>query len=136
MRFREKFAAFMAGRNGNDYLNRFLLVATVVFLLLAALIKNTFGNLFYFVALALLAVVYFRMFSRNTYKRRAENAKYLAARYKVINAFKLQGQKWKQRKEYKFFRCPSCSSVLRVPRGKGKIKIVCRKCGRTFEGKT
>ena len=136
MRLREKFAAFMTGRNGNDYLNRFLLVTTVVFLLLAALIKKSFGNLFYFAALALLAFVYFRMFSRNLPKRRAENERYLAKRYKVVNALRVEVQKWKQRKEYKFFKCPSCSSVLRVPRGKGKIKIVCRKCGRTFEGKT
>ena len=126
----------MAGRNGNDYLNRFLLVADVVLLLLAALIKSSFGSVLYLAAIALLVYIYFRMFSRNTYKRRSENERYLAFRQKIINRFRLADQRWKQRREYKFFRCPSCSSVLRVPKGKGKIKIVCRKCGRSFEGKT
>ena len=31
-----------------------------------------------------------------------------------------------------FYRCPSCRTLLRVPRGKGKIKLVCRKCGTSF----
>ena len=30
------------------------------------------------------------------------------------------------------FRCPGCGTLLRVPKGKGKIKIVCRKCGNSF----
>ena len=32
--------------------------------------------------------------------------------------------------------CPDCKTTLRVPRGHGKIKIVCRKCGNTFTGKS
>ena len=49
---------------------------------------------------------------------------------------KLRREKWVQRKDYKFFTCPSCKTTLRVPRGHGKIKIVCRKCGNTFTGKS
>ena len=45
-------------------------------------------------------------------------------------------ERWVQRKDFKFFQCPSCHAVLRVPSGRGKIKIVCRKCGNTFIGKS
>lgn len=45
-------------------------------------------------------------------------------------------ERWKQRKDYKFFTCPSCKAVMRVPRGRGKIRIVCHKCGNTFMGKS
>ena len=45
-------------------------------------------------------------------------------------------ERWSQRRDYKFFRCPSCRTLLRVPKGKGKIKVVCRKCGNSFIKKT
>ena len=32
--------------------------------------------------------------------------------------------------------CPACKAVMRVPRGRGKIRIVCHKCGSTFMGKS
>ena len=37
--------------------------------------------------------------------------------------------------EHKYYHCPQCSKMLRVPRGKGKIEIRCT-CGRTFVRKT
>ena len=84
----------------------------------------------------LLAYAYFRMLSRNVYKRREENGKYIRARYKVSAALRVRHERWVQRKDYKFFTCPSCRTSLRVPRHRGKVKIVCRKCGTSFFGKT
>ena len=75
---RERLARFMIGRNGNDQLNRFLLLADVVLLLLASLLGRTaLGSLLYLLVLALLGLTYFRMLSRNVYKRRSENEGYL-----------------------------------------------------------
>ena len=76
------------------------------------------------------------MFSRNIYKRQAENAKYLKAKFRLTNGLRLRKERWSQRRDYKFFTCPACHTTLRVPRGKGKINIVCRKCGNSFQGKT
>jgi uncharacterized C2H2 Zn-finger protein len=39
-------------------------------------------------------------------------------------------------KSHKFFKCPSCHNILRVPRGKGKIFVTCPKCGERFQKRT
>jgi ribosomal protein L37AE/L43A len=83
-----------------------------------------------------LGYIYFRMFSRNLPRRREENGKFLRFWYRLSAAWKIRREKWVQRKDYKFFTCPSCKTTLRVPRGNGKIKIVCRKCGNSFTGKS
>lgn len=127
----------MAGRYGNDQLNRFLSIAGLVFAILALpLRRSPIATLLWLIAIVLIALVYVRMFSRNVYKRSDENTKYLRRKNSVVRAFNLRKERWKQRKSYKFFTCPSCHTTLRVPRGKGKINIVCRKCGNSFQGKT
>ncbi|MBQ2959773.1 MAG: hypothetical protein IJE09_00935 [Oscillospiraceae bacterium] len=133
---KEKLARFMVGRNGNDQLNLFLLGLALALLVIAAIFKSSFGRISYVIVLALLGYAYFRMLSRNVYKRREENGKFIRARYKLSAAVKLRKEQWIQRKDYKFFTCPSCKTTLRVPRGHGKIKIVCRKCGNSFTGKS
>ena len=134
---RERLARFMIGRNGNDQLNRFLLLADVVLLLLASLLGRTaLGSLLYLLVLALLGLTYFRMLSRDVYKRRSENESYLRRKQQFLSRLRVIKERWKQRKDYKFFTCPSCKAVMRVPRGRGKIRIVCHKCGNTFLGKS
>lgn len=133
---RERLARFMAGRNGNDQFNLFLLVADMVLLLLAAIFSKSIGKLLYPIVFVLLVYIYFRMFSRNLYKRSEENGKYMRMRYRFEAQMRLYKESWVQRKDYKFFTCPSCHAKLRVPRHKGKVKILCRKCGTSFFGKS
>lgn len=133
---RQKFAQFMSGRNGNDQLNLFLLIADIVLLLVAGMFADSFGKYLYPVVILVLGYAYFRMLSRNLCKRSEENGKYLRLRYKLMAEFRVRWERWVQRKDYKFFTCPSCKTTLRVPRGHGKIKIVCRKCGNSFTGKS
>ena len=134
---RERIARMMIGRNGNDQLNRFLLLADVILLLLASLLgRRGIGSLLYLLVLALLGLTYFRMFSRDLYRRRSENERYLREKEKLRAKLRILRERWNQRKDYKFFTCPSCKAVMRVPRGRGKIRIVCHKCGSTFMGKS
>ena len=133
---REKMTRFMAGRNGNDQLNLFLYAADAILLIAATLVRGQAGRWMWLAVLALLGYIYFRMFSKNLTKRREENGKYLRLRYSIQAGLKIRREKWVQRKDYKFFTCPSCKTTLRVPRGHGKIKIVCRKCGNSFTGKS
>ena len=41
-----------------------------------------------------------------------------------------------EEKTHAFFKCPQCGKELRVPRGKGKIRIKCPNCGEQFIRKT
>ena len=132
---KERFAHFMAGRNGNDQLNAFLLGVAAVLLIAGIFIGGVFQSVLRTLAFVFLFLTYFRMFSKNVYKRQEENGKYLRIRYRIFAKLKALKERSVQRKDYKFFHCPSCHAVLRVPRGRGKIQIVCRKCGNTFIGK-
>ena len=133
---KERIIRFMAGRNGNDQFNRFLLILAALFLLLSLIIRGGVGAMLSYVVVALLGYMYFRMLSRNVNKRREENGKYLRFVYSMEGKLRALKERWVQRKDYKFFSCPSCHTNLRVPRGKGKIKIVCRKCGTSFMGRS
>ncbi len=133
---RERLARFMAGRNGNDQLNIFLLIVDVVLLLIAGIFSGSIGKYLYPLVFVMLIYIYFRMFSRNLTRRREENGKYIRLKFRISAVFKVRHERWVQRRDYKFFTCPSCKTTLRVPRGHGKIKIVCRKCGNSFMGKS
>lgn len=126
----------MVGRYGNDRLNLFLLAVDAVLLILGAVFGGGAGHVLMTLAVALLAVIYYRMLSRNAIRRQDENSKYLRLRYRVLGKYRCIRERWVQRKDYKFFTCPSCKAALRVPRGQGSINIVCRKCGNSFKGKT
>ena len=133
---RNRFSQFMVGRHGNDQLNLFLLAAGAVLLILGGAFGGAVGTVLTVLGFVLLGLVYFRMFSRNTIRRQDENSKYLRWRYKALGKYRCVKERWVQRKDYKFFTCPSCKATLRVPRGQGSINIVCRKCGNSFKGKT
>lgn len=134
---REKFARFMAGRYGADQLNRLFSILCIALLLIAVIFNGTaLSRVLWIVSFVLLLLIYFRMLSRDTYRRSQENNRYLRFRYNFVKRFRMIKERWTQRKDYKFFSCPSCHTTLRVPKGKGKINIVCRKCGTSFQGKT
>ena len=127
---KEKMYRFMQGRYGNDGLNRFLLI--VIFgCFILSLFSGRVG-IFHIIGTASLVYLYFRMFSKNIYKRRAENAVYLKYEYKVKQFFATFKRDMKQRKTHHIYRCPSCKQKIRIPRGKGRIEIRCPKCSTTF----
>ncbi len=130
---KEKFLRFMAGRYGADQFSRFL-----SFVALALIVLNLFfrSSVLWILGLAVLVLTYVRMFSKNFEKRRKENERYLQLKYKLTSGFRNWNDRRKQSRDYVFFRCPSCHAMLRVPRGKGKIRVTCRKCGNAFEKKT
>ncbi len=125
---REKLYRFMIGRYGNDNLNRFLTAISIV-----CLVLSLFGpRIFYLLAIAILVYVYFRMFSRNIYKRTMENNLYMRYEYRIKQYFATLKRDMNQRKTHHIYRCPSCRQKIRIPRGKGRIEIRCPKCSQTF----
>ena len=129
---RERLARFMAGRNGADNLSRAVMLLAFILFILSLFFSDWLAQLLLMLAVAGIVYVYFRMFSKNVARRREENSRYLAKTASLRSYFRSLGERWRQRRDYKFFRCPMCRTLLRVPRGKGKIKIVCRKCGNSF----
>lgn len=129
---REKLQRFMWGRYGNDQLNRFLMITVLFFLVLSMIFRGPF----YFIALAALIYSYFRMFSRNITKRAAENQWYLQKTMKARGWFRKKKRELSQMKQYHIYKCPKCKQKIRVPRGRGRIAITCRKCGTEFVKKS
>jgi hypothetical protein len=125
---KEKLYRFMMGRYGFDQFNRFLMLLGLVFFVI-----SVFGvRGFYLGGLACLIYAYFRMLSRNTYKRSLENNRYLQYESKVKRYLSGWKRNLEQRKTHHIYKCPSCRQKIRIPRGKGKIEIRCPKCGQTF----
>lgn len=125
---KEKIYRFMQGRYGGDQLNRFLMIIALACFALSFL----GGRVFYLIGTAILVYAYFRMLSKNIYKRRAENTAYVQCEYKIRQRFATWKRDMKQRKTHHIYKCPSCRQKIRIPRGKGKIEIRCPKCSHTF----
>ena len=112
----------MIGRNGNDELNRFLLAADMVLILLSVIFSRGIGRFLSPIALVLLGFTYYRMFSRDLIRRSDENAKYFRIREHFLGMIRVRKEQWVQRKDYKFFVCPACKATLRVPAGNAAIR--------------
>ena len=130
-------ARFMYGRNGADQLGMTTLVVGIVLDVVSMFAKtDTARRILGAVTAILLFILLFRMFSRNLTKRRAENAWFLnKILYPVQRKFNTTRQR-AQDKEHKYFTCPTCRTVCRVPKGKGKIVITCPKCHGEIKGKS
>ena len=125
---RGKLQRFMWGRYGSDRFNQFLLLCALVCLV----ISFVGSSLFYILGTGVVIYAYFRMFSRNISRRSMENQKYLKQEMKIRSFFIGKKKAWAQRKEFHIYKCPKCGQKLRVPRGKGRIAVHCRKCGNEF----
>ncbi|MBR0443536.1 MAG: hypothetical protein IIX15_04275 [Clostridia bacterium] len=128
--WRERLYSFMIGRNGADALSRALLMLYLVVFLVNLFVRS---YIIYCLGYAIVIYSLFRMLSRNLPTRRRENAWYLRAEGKVRGFFKLQKNKWRDRKTHVFRKCPTCKSMLRLPRQKGKHTVLCPQCQHRFD---
>ena len=131
-RFKLSLSRFMQGRYGPDNLGMFTLI-----LGLAVSIVGSFTGIPYTSLAGLILYFYtlFRMFSRNKEKRLAENRKYLAFTTGIRTKTRQFFKRLKNRKEYKYFRCPQCKVLLRLKRGTGEKEITCVRCSHQFHQK-
>lgn len=116
---------FMAGRYGTDRLNMTILGVGLAACLISPFFKNVGINLLLTaLSYGLMIWAVSRSLSRNTYKRYQENRKFLQFFDRLKD------------RDHRYFDCPKCRQVVRVPRGKGKIAITCPKCREKFVRKT
>lgn len=118
----------MYGRNGVDQFSNFLIRISFIFIIIPIFIKGYVGLIFNLLFWVIIVYAYFRILSKNIYKRQKENNWFL----NKSNYIKMR---FSQRKQYKFFDCPKCKTHLRVPKGAGNITITCKKCGYEFDRK-
>lgn len=127
---KEKIRRFFFGRNGFDSLSNAIIWTAVIVMVVDMFVGNEWISMILStLSMAGLIYGYFRILSKNVAKRRAENWAFVSWQNQLC-------QRWTQRKTHKFYRCPKCRTTLRVPKGKGKISISCRKCGEKFIRKT
>jgi len=133
---REKIASILYGRNSPDEFYNFL-TWTVLILLLISIIVSYFnfiaGKIINGVALILFVYAIYRIFSKNTPKRQAENFRFLRIKSKIRNFFSLQKNKIKNRKTSIYIKCPSCKNILKFPRVVGEHSAKCPCCYHKFD---
>ncbi len=135
-----------SGRYGADELSVTLIVTGILSLLAYPIFTLEYLRII-FIALGsvLIAVAVFRSLSTNIAKRRYENDSFLSLfkesskeeKKRIKEEEKAKKAKRKEdEKIYAYFHCPKCRKELRVPRGKGKIRIKCPNCSEEFIRKT
>ena len=116
---------FMAGRYGTDKLNMAILCVGLAVSLLSVVFQYPPVNLLLvLLSYGLMIWAIWRTLSRNTYKRYQENRKFLMLVDRIKD------------RDHRYFECPRCRQLVRVPKGKGKISISCPKCKEKFVKKT
>ena len=140
---------FFSGRNGADELSVTLVVISVIVFLAAPIFDEKYiQGIFLLLGGILFVLGILRSLSTNIGKRRHENQV-------ILDLFRSETKEEKERrkreaeekrereklrkerrkeeeKTHAFFRCPQCGKELRVPKGKGKIKIRCPNCSHEF----
>ena len=77
MRHMRRKKPFLSGRNGPDALSMTASGSACILLIVAMFLKGTASSVLWLLALICLILCYFRIFSRNVARRRAENQWYL-----------------------------------------------------------
>lgn len=130
---KEKFNRFMAGRYGADELSRVMMFAAVAVMLINLFVRLEILNI---VVVALIVIIYLRMFSKNIQKRYEENCKYYALKQRVLGFFGKQKNTAQDLKTNHIWKCPNCGQKIRIPRGRGKVIVTCPKCRHEFTKKS
>ena len=138
---------FLQGTYGVDLLS--------LFLILISCILNIWDITRIF-SILLLFFAFYRAFSKKIYKRREEYNIFYTYTNKLLSKFgkslpynlpvydlnnlstyydKLKSY-YTEKKNYKITKCPNCKQKLRLPRGKGKIVVTCKKCSTKFDFRT
>ena len=111
------------------------------FVLFGACMVLIFINLFigtwilYILEAALLIYMVFRFMSKNIAARKRENDWFLGVWRPIKRWFKLQRDRFRDRKTHVYKKCPKCGAILRLPKKKGKNIANCPRCSNKFEVK-
>ncbi len=128
--WQRKLVDWLQGRQGPDDLAVFSVNLAIVIVLV-----NLFLHVSWLGIVALLLVAYslFRIQSKNLGARARENETFLKLLGPARPWVQNPSAAWGELRAYKHVRCTSCKQKVRVPRGKGKLRVTCPKCRTKFE---
>ncbi len=145
-RLTEKLQRFMAGRNGSDHLNIFLMILYFILFVINIFLKSQVLEIF---VIVLIFIWLFRFYSRRVGRRQTENAWFMRILYKTKNFFKKitsifkrkrikpikvvkqkkqKVKKPKTDKNHTFVTCPVCNNLIKVRKLKGERYVLCKTC--------
>ncbi len=119
----------MAGRRGMDQLGAATYTAGLILYIITMLFRL---GLLSFAPLALWGWGLFRSMSRNLPARERENQRFLAKYTPIKRKVSQARVRFKNRRIYKYYRCPNCRVWLRLPRHIGEKTVTCSNCHHTF----
>lgn len=137
-RLRGGMVRLMYGRNGADQLGMAMIWTCLGLDIISAVLRRWSpgaGAALYWASMALWAWAIFRMFSKNLYRRKEENSRWMQLVWKMKNGRRTAKER-RADTEHKYFTCKSCKTICRIPVGKGSVEITCPKCGAKIRGKT
>ena len=131
--FSDKLEDLMRGRNGADELGIVVLGMALVLLLVSLL-----AHAWWLAAIALLPLAYvcWRLSSTNISARESENRAFLSALVDTGAWLRNPPEAIHEMRTYRHLSCPSCHQRVRVPRGKGRIRVTCPTCGDKFDAES
>lgn len=129
----EKLNRWMEDCYGTDELGILLMITATILVFCCYQPSLRFLSV---IGLCLMGWASFRCFSKDHAKRQKELDTYLRLKWKAYQQWALLRQMWNDRKYYRYYKCPRCGAILRVPKGKNKIEIRCTRCNYRFIRKT
>lgn len=115
---------FMYGRYGVDALSMTIIIFGFILSIAAPYLRIP-----PVVSMLIFIYAYYRVLSKDINKRYMENQKFLKLVKPITISFKKINMRISNRKDYKYFKCKNCKQEIKVPKGKGKIRVTCPKCG-------
>ena len=119
MNLREKIKKFFSDCYGIDELGKFIWILLMIWGIAAALMDMP-----WIAAILILGIAYsiYRICSRDHWNRADENAIFM----KYVKLLKLN---FENRKYARVYLCKKCGRYIRIPKKKGRIEVICPKCG-------
>ena len=111
MKWINKLQKFMYGRYGVDELYKFLFTLYII-----SFIINIFLNslILEIIGLIIVLFTFYRVFSKNIYKRTRENKEYLKLKKQIIKPLQIIERNIKD-KDNIYKKCPKCKTTLKLP---------------------
>lgn len=131
-KFAMKLARFMYGRYGFDESYYLLTTLWFLFFILGIIFRGWLSVTFNILSVLALAFSLFRVMSKNTERRRKENAWIRKLKSKCKAASDLNKSKKRDKDTHIYVKCNNCHAILRLPKIPGEHGVTCPKCKNKF----